>query len=453
MPERQGYPRVLVCALTRINSQDSLSNNLLLRNLLADWPAQQLGQIYSGGSNGDPGFCGSQYQLGPADRRFGSLFFKGKENYVDPARLTSSGEETGSIGQQASFRRRLKQVATDYLLTSGMHELLFRLQPSRNLLAWVEAFQPDIIFAQGYSLSFSRLPLLLKRRFSVPLVYYCSDDWPSYLYLPPAGCHSLVSSLMRRMVTATAAELFASTDIPFAFNSLMADEYAQRYDRSFIPLMHCDDPARFTTAEPVRLQPPDVISIVVCGSFDQSRWPLLLDLEAVCQQLSDQGIPARAVVLTARMTKEGIERIKLCRFVTLCDDPGHDLLPSYLQGADVLFLPETFDEAVAKGYSLSISTKAHLFMFSRRPIIVYGHECAGVVRYAMHERWAEVVRQRSVAVLADSFRRIIQDADHRDNLVRTASAVASRNNDCHRVREIFRSVLTDHLSRRTVSGV
>lgn len=53
--------------------------------------------------------------------------------------------------------------------------------------------------------------------------------------------------------------------------------------------------------------------------------------------------------------------------------PGsHDQLPAVLAGCDVLFLPGHFDTAYQNAIQLSLSSKAHLYMMSGRPILVYG---------------------------------------------------------------------------------
>lgn len=441
------FPKVLICSLTRINKADMVSNNLLLRNLFADWPRERLAQIYSGGSNDDEGFCDHQYQIGSQDRRFGKLFFKLKREYFDAALTAFSSESVCAATRRSSQANRLKQRAGRYLIDSGLYELLFKLQPSQRLVDWSEAFDPDIILAQGYNISFTLLPVLLKKQLKIPLTYYCSDDWPSYLYSSREGIRAITAPLMRRIVDRSTKRLLRATDVPFCFNDMMGEEYARRYGKPFTTLMHCDDPERFRLAEAIRLYPPEVKSIIAAGAFDDSRWPLLLDLEEACQRLNDIGIPTRATVLTTRITEEGYRRIKSCRFVALRDDPGHELLPSYLKGADLLYLAETFDPFFAQGYRYSISTKAHLFMLSQRPILVYGHPVNGLVNYARREGWACVIDQRNIDMLEDSLRSLLLDNEQREEKIQVAGAVAMRNNDCAKVRALLRAELISYCSK------
>ena len=423
------YPKVLICFLTRINKNDTINNNLLLRNLFASWPKDKLAQIYSGGSNGDDGFCGRQYHISPKDRRFGSLFFKWKGEYADASFTDFSAEPDSVSDQRPSRLGRLKHDVGRYIMNSGLYELVFKLHPSQQLVDWAKAFDPDIILAQGYNLSFTWLPLFLKRQLKKPLAFYCSDDWPSYLYASQEGLNSFTAPLMRQIVIRSTKQLFENVDVPLSFNRLMGDEYERRYNKPFITLMHGDDPQRFRQAAPIRVQPPEVKSIVATGGFDDTRWPLLLDLEEACQRLNQEGILVKATVLASRISEEGYRRVRLCQYVTIRDDPGHELLPSYLKGADLLYLPETFDPRVAFGYRYSISTKAHLFMFSHRPILVYGHPANGVVQYANQEGWATAISERGGEILWFALKTLLTDDRFSKQLVNQADDVAKLNHN------------------------
>lgn len=444
------YPRVLICTLSRLNSGDNDGNNLLLRNLFTEWPREQLAQIYSGGGNGDEGFCDRYYHVAAEDRGHGAIFMRLKGNfnssYNDTAVSTSINNDP--LTCKANSSRRLVGRIGHFIMNSGIYELVFPIRPSENLLRWVEDFHPDIIFAQGYSLSFIWLPILLKTHFQKPLAFFTSDDWPSYLYAQKQGTLAVTAPFMHRFVTSLTRRLLRMTDIPFSFNEMMNEEYERRYGKRFTPIMHSEDPARFDAAKEIRLQPSKIFSIVTMGSFNDNRWPLLLDMEKSLRHLNAEGIPAHLTVLSSisQITAEGLTQLGECRYVTVHDDPGHNMLPAYLKGADLLFLPEVFDEVIARGYRFSVSTKAHLFMFSRKPILVYGHSNSGVVTYAKHAGWACVVDTRSVTRLTTALRQVLLNTDLRLTLVKTATNVAHRNHDCKVTRSIFRYKLVGEQS-------
>lgn len=405
------YPRILVVALGRINAADNFNNGLLLRNLFGQWPRENLAQIYSSGDNSDEGFFGRYYQLGPVDRRLGSLFYCLKAQ----AQNESFGSETltqapTTLTRAASLRALGKRL----LMDSGLYELVFAPRLSREMLAWVEKFRPDAIFAQGYNLTFTWLPLMLARYFNLPIIYYPTDDWPSDLY-KKSFVHSIVQKASHQLVS--------TAQICIAFNSLMQQEYLQRYAREFVVLMHGDNWDRFLNIPPKRLAQQDEYWIVSTGVFNKSRLPLLFDLNEACRLLNAWGIRAKATVFSVNPIRmPGVEELE---YLAIEPAPSHTELVAFLRGADVLFLPERFDESV-RDIRLSISSKAHLFMFAEKPIVVYSDPLTGIARYAREGGWGVVVDRRDPYSLAEAFAHLLNDADQQRCLVNCARQIATQ---------------------------
>jgi glycosyltransferase involved in cell wall biosynthesis len=415
------YPRVLVVALGRINAVDSYNNGLLLRNLFGDWPVDHIAQIYSSGDTGDQGYFGHYYKMGRRDRWFGRLFYALKSDFDGAPPAPPSGVSVPCLpGLWATLKGKLLKLVID----TGIYELIFRPRVSASMKAWVCAFQPDIILAQGYNLTFAALPLMLKRITGARLAFFCSDDWPTYLYAGAIGEPNHFRWLMVPVVRRAATRLLAATDIPLAFGDAMAVEYATRYGKPFIMLAHSDAPERFEQAAPVRVHPNGTATVMVIGGLNQFRWPLVLDLDAACALLEKRGLSVRIAVLSSFIDPEGLVRITAASHVDLLPDPGNEKLPGFLKGADLLFLAEGFDPGFVAAIRLSISTKAHLFMFSQRPILVYAHADTGIARDALGRGWAEVVTARDPEQLADAIRGLLSGTPEVQAMVQAAYRTA-----------------------------
>lgn len=416
------YPRILIVVLGRINAADNSNNGLLLRNLFGKWPRENLAQIYSSGDNGDDGFFGRYYQLGPADRHLGSLFYYLKAQAQNESFYKETLTKASfASARAASFRALCKRL----LLDSGLYELVFAPRLSREMLAWVEKFRPDAIFAQGYNLTFTWLPLMLARYFNLPIIYYPTDDWPSDLY-KKSFVHSIVQKASHQLVS--------TAQICIAFNSLMQQEYLQRYAREFVVLMHGDNWDRFLNIPPKRLAQQDEYWIVSTGVFNKSRLPLLLDLNEACRLLNTWGIHAKATVFSVNPIRvPGAEELE---YLAIEPAPSHTELVAFLRGADVLFLPERFDESV-RDVRLCISSKAHLFMFAEKPIVVYSDPLTGIVRYAREDGWGAVVDKRDPAALAETFGCLLNDVDEQRCLVNRARQIAAQNHSLSAIQAKF----------------
>ena len=419
MVEDSKYPRVLVATLGRINAVDSFNNGLLLRNLFGSWPREKLAQIYSSGDTGDEGFFGHYYKLGPQDRRLGRLFYRWKTEI-----LRETAKTTQAQNNSAAHAATADSWAKRLLVDTGLYEVIFAPRLSAEMRAWVEAFRPDIIFAQGYNLTFAWLPVVLKKATHARMAFFSTDDWPTYLYAGLLGEPRLLRWLIGPVVRKSVSRLLDATDVPLAFGQPMAQEYAARYGKTFTVLSHADDPRRFESAQPIRIHPPGTLTIMAVGAFNRFRWPLLLDANESCRLLNEQGITARVAVLSSVIDPDGARQLAKAAYIDIFDDPGNDRLPCYLKGADLFLLAEGFDEGFVSAIRLSISSKAHLFMFSQHPIIVYAHPDTGIAKYALAQRWARVVSQRDCQTLTEAIRDLLTHDNEANALINQANETA-----------------------------
>lgn len=430
------YPRVLVTVIGRINKADTTNNGLLLRNLFGRWPRENLAQIFSGGDNGDRGFFGHYYCLGVNDRRLDSLFFKLKTEAQ--REFSDIDNSMSSTGRKGFFMKIFNSLGKRLMINSGLYELIFRPQISHEMQAWVKEFKPDIIFTQGYNLAFTWLPMMLARRFPVPIVFFPGDDWPAYLYHPPYCVSAIVSRLAHYAVMTSSRKLVQIAAVRLANSPYMREEYLKRYGQEFTVLMLGDDFKRTEAIPPLRLAEPSRCWIVCTGDFDRHRLPLLSDLNQACEILHGKGYHIHATVFAVNQMSEIFENS--FQYLDFQPCPPHDGLMAVLRGADFLFLPERFDET-SKLIKVSISTKAHLFMFAGKPIIVYSDPETGIVRYAKEEGWAAVIDSRDPLLLAQTLERLITDGDDRQQLIAGARRTALKNHHLPSIQNAFYDML------------
>jgi len=427
------FPRVLIVYHMCLNKADQ--HGLSLRSWFADWPRERLAQIYSGGEVGTERFCSRNFCLGVGERRWGKLFFR-----IKGSSLGEAGLPVVAFSQGMPVRRtllsRLKGVVARGLMNSGLWELLFRPTLSPELERWVREFAPQVIYCQGYSLTFAWLPVLLHRRFGIPICFQTTDDWPKSLY-----GDSPFSWFVRPFVKRATEDLVSSAMFRFSFGYEMTREYSNRYRRDFESLLICDEMARFQSAVPIRLVEKDEFSIVYSGSLGLGRYQPLADLCRAAEELSLSGRQFKVFALVSGISAEGARELEGRQNLKILAAPSHEELPSYLKGADILFLPESFEIKQVEAIALSISSKAHLYMMSERPILVYGPPQAGSVKYAKKEGWACVVDQPGTEGLKGALERIVSEEEYRHQLVSRGTCVARENHDGRMVRTRFAAAL------------
>ena len=154
MNEIKIFPRVLIIYNSRINKADQ--HGVSIRGWFGDWPKEKLAQIYSGGEVGDESFCAFNFKLGPNERRLGKFFFKLKSS---PIGQTSYIVPEAENLQRISLLSLFKNKISEWLINTGLWEIIFKPILSNELINYIESFKPQIIYCQGYSLTFSWHPL------------------------------------------------------------------------------------------------------------------------------------------------------------------------------------------------------------------------------------------------------------------------------------------------------
>lgn len=442
------YPKILLLAIGKINNADNSNNGLLLRNLLNNWPKENIAQIYSSGDNGDDGFFEHYYKIGAKDRVFGWLFYRMKYNEISNFDKTNKSKDfpKSKVSRISKLKKSLKKI----LIDTGFFELIFQPILSNKMLKWVIEFQPDIIFAQGYNLTFTMLPIMMKERLKLPIIYYPTDDWPADLYFKKDSYTPFITPLVRSVVARASKKIVDLSSVPIAFNRFMKEEYQLRYKRDFAILMHGDLISRFESLIPIRKAALDEIWLVSTGVFDEHRYPLLYDLDNACNILLEKGYNIKTTIFPVNEINKILPAGNPFKVINFEPCPSHNLLASILKGADILILIERFDSS-ADDIKLCISSKAHLFMFSKRPIIVYSSKKTGIARYANEDDWAIVEESNDSIHLANDIEKLILDKKYSNVLIEKANSIARKNHDLLLIQKTFKDLVCSEINIKNSS--
>jgi hypothetical protein len=423
MNKSSEFPRVLIINHSRINAVDP--HGVSIRTWFAEWPRENLAQIYSGGESDDEGFCEYNFKLAENERRFGKIFFKIKGSSLGQSSYVATLDKNDSQLSKISFLSLIKYRLSNFLINTGLWEIIFSPKLSDKLRRFIQDFSPDVIYCQGYNLTFTWLPAVVHKEFNIPVCFQTGDDWPSYLYR-----NSPIYFLIKPIVHRSLLTLLSLSGARLSNGKLMASDYAMRYHLSFEPLMMCDDPVRFQEAIPKRSTDKDTLSILYSGSLGNGRWLSIIDICDAAMKISlSEAIKITVTVFTSVVPKEAVNRLQEISNLKIMPSPLHEELPSYLKGADILFLPETFNPEIAKAIRLSISTKAHLYMMSEKPVLMYGSPITGIVDYAKTGQWAHIVDQQGVQKLVHGLNEMIKDPAYCQQLVENGNMVVSENHD------------------------
>lgn len=428
------YPRVLIIYHSRINKADQ--HGVSIRGWFGDWPKENMAQIYSGGEVGEEVFCSYNFRLGQKERRFGKYFYKLKGSSLGQSSYPLILNKRVTKINKHSLWSLLMNKISIFFVNTGIWELFFKPILSDEMIQFIEKFNPQIIYCQGYQLTYTWLPVMIHNKFHIPICFQTGDDWPSSLYKD-----SFLSIVIKPIVNRSIMTLLSCAKARLANGKLMAEVFKKRYGFYFEPLMMCDDLSRFRSALPHRVVSNDSISIVYAGGLGHKRWASIIELCKAAELLRNENYKIIVTVFATEIPHEAISILRDQNNLQILHGPSHEELPSLLKGADILYLPETFDLIVARTISLSISTKAHLYMLSEKPILMYASPITGTMNYSLEERWGYNVQEHNLTTLANAIRNLLVDEGLQIQLIERGLEVASINHDQQKIRTRFLEIL------------
>ena len=368
--------------------------------------------------NGDrPDFA--SYRLAAVDRRFGNLFLRFKSAMQRDVSETIADINPSQRNGRPLFSRILATVGGAVLAT-GIWELVFRVRVSDEMREFIGDFKPDLVLAQGFDLAFTELPVLIHKEFGIPIMTSLVDDWEPTIYRFSPDFLGV-----RRAIKTAFMRLVECSDARYCISSDMAREFRLRYGSEFDVLMQ-HDYRKVVNCGKAKSGITGKLVVAYSGSLGLRRWEGLRDLADALKALSQDGVSWELHVYAPSFPVEASVLLRYPQVKLMGHLADADVL-TVLAAADIVFLPESFDQHIRDYIRLSISTKAHLYMMTGSVPLVYGPPELGTVRYATQDGWGVVVDRPDIDALRNAVRSIVKDQRLRDHVVSTALNVFNRN--------------------------
>ncbi|MCC6126722.1 MAG: hypothetical protein IT426_17305 [Pirellulales bacterium] len=432
------YPRVLIVNGASLGPDSAAG--LTMSHLFAGWPRERIAQIYGEPNPPDPGICPRCRRISaedvPADRLARKLFRRNLDRVfgVPSAGLPPGIGATSTLGQPPP-RNRLRNIA------SAWADLLaYRL--SADFWAWIEEFQPQVLYGMLGSIRAMRLTLRIARRFDLPIVPHIMDDWPATHYRS-----SIATSPSRQVMLSRLRAVFRRSPLGLTISDAMAEEYRRRYGIRFEGFMNCVDIAPQCPPPPER-GPEEPLRFAFIGGLHYNRWQSLCDIGRVLIELRAEGFSA---ILDIYAPKRDIDQygpaLRELDCIRIRENFRTDELPAALSRSDAMVHVESFDDIARQYFRISLSTKVPLYLAAGRPILAYGPGEINTCRYLAACNAGFVVGSRDPAALRAAIRQLCSSADLRRECGRRAWEQARLRHDEKIVRERFRGLLLEAAER------
>jgi len=434
----QDLPRILV--VTGNNFNLVTGGGITLTNLFRGWPADRLANVHDDTTPVDQSVCRNFYRLTEQEIRWVWPFSLLRRSYGRFKHHSVRTPETPGVGRPSTGSSAIETARR--VIGDSVPK---RACLTKDLTAWIEDFQPTLLYGFLGSLEQVDLTRQLAKRWAIPLVVHMMDDWPAVLHtgglLGP-----FVGPLLRRELKATLREAAGR----FAICEQMCEAYQQRYGYPFLPFQNALDVERWlpdsrtdwTAGSPFVLR--YVGSIVPDGQRESLR-----DIARAVTRLSAGGLDVQLWIHSPAHESAYLQDLS-SQAVRIEGPPDPESIARLLAGTDLLVLPYNFDARSARYIRLSLPTKAPAYMISGTPILVYAPGDVATARYATQEGWGHVVAIRGEEPVMSAIRTLMQNTALREQLGRRAKEVAVARHDASVVKAAFWAALREASRQRDV---
>lgn len=323
------YPRLLLINGQAIGQKSGVGKTLA--NLFRGWPKDRIAQIIPEGSEPDESICNLN-------------FF-----------LKTPGNEKGT-GKNNLF----------FIYLKNKFQRAFGYPITPELLEWVAAFKPELVY------SYLELPLItnlvkkLARVFDVKVIPHIMDEWNS----APKGIrlskHWWFIRQQKNFKT-----IINQSPFGLAISDEMSIEYQKLFRRPFYTFMNSVNPDNFTSVQQVSEMTPTKLRMVYAGSgWGLGRWPIIRNLAKAVHQLNQRDCQ---IEFTIFVRKDLFKELPpQGNGVSFLDFLSEDKLAGFLSNSDIAVLPEGFDKENLKYTRLSFSSKIPIYLMAGCCILAIG---------------------------------------------------------------------------------
>jgi glycosyltransferase involved in cell wall biosynthesis len=409
---------------------------LTMGSLFKDWPKDRLAQVWLGDVEPDLAFCPNSRYLGIADMDLPEWVGR---KAVKEGRGRGKGRgrtqaSTSTSTSTSTFASAFSALALNLLAFAS-----YRIEPE--LIRWIEAFKPDLIYSVLGTPQIMRLVRGLSSQMSVPIVPHVMDDWMSDNYR-----RYLWDPLIRRRMLKDLRSIIEEAPVRLAIGDAFSEELRRRYGRQFLPFMNCVDTNGSQQSAVSSQQSADrglrSFRFVFTGGLHMGRWEVVREIGQALADNRTGGRSCELVLFGPEPSGEISRELKSMTSIRYAGLISPSDVMDELVASDCLVIAESFAPGTLKGFRFSMSTKLPEYLSAGRPILAYGPGEQASIRYIRENGCGLVVDHHDVELLRESIRTLAADAGLRAGLGARAQQVAREHHEGSVVRAKFKDALS-----------
>jgi glycosyltransferase involved in cell wall biosynthesis len=320
-----------------------------------------------------------------------------------------------------------------------------QFQLSSSLDREIREFRPDVIYAWVGDSVWIRLLRQIATRYRIPYVVHFMDNHVD-LIGDSAAQRAIYSEYRRNL-----HQVIRAASGIFTISGAMAAEYQRRFG---VPChsFHASLDSRHWPW-PTAREDAGVFSLIFTGSIESAQRSGLRDVASAVDRLAQDGHNVRLSLYVSEVyeprARDAFREFKNISYIRHPDSSG---LRRALQDADVLVLAYGFSEECVRYYRYSFATKTVPYMLSGRCILAYGPGTIEPIAYLQRGGYAYVVALEGPESLETAIRKLMNDAEGRERIARSAYEHALYEHDLETSSERFLTTMKTIATSATVGA-
>ena len=363
--------------------------------------------------------CNHYYQLGVLEQKW-SFPFNLVRTQNPSGEVSSQKQNDGNldfVSSEGSFKSRMvNDVFFPTIKYLGIHQAVYRLELSKELIDWINDFEPTLIYAQAQNFQEVSFCQSIKDEFDIPFVFHMMDDWISL-----ASQSGISKFLWKKRTEYEFKKLLQESERVFSISDFMSTEYYSRYNVNSDVFHNPVDEGFWMQHQKNDMTLNENPKILYAGRVGLGIDTSLILMARAVEKLNKSFNTNVNFVVQTESKPNWIDEFESVIYRELVP---YSELPLTFSRADLLYLPYDFSKESIEFIKYSMPTKASEYMICGTPILILAPKDTAIVMNALKYGWASVLTENSQVDLVNSLKELLFEPITRANLSQNAIEVA-----------------------------
>lgn len=346
------------------------NNGKTLYSLFKEWPANNIAQLYFQRETPDSDKFTNYFRI--TDYEILEVIFKFKSKHACGETISPERSFT-KINYKLEPRIKLKVlnfIKNNINLLILSRNILYwsNIWRSKKLIAWLDDFNPQVIFFLGGNFSFSfRITEWIAKKFKIPYVIYLTDD-----YIFNKTKSNFIGKMVITSLERTYKKSFLKASKICVIGQQMAREFESHFGKKFIPIMNSIE----FESDKIPVVEENIskkMLIVFTGGLHLNRWKKLLEFGLLIKECEEKlSMQITVEIYSIHPPDETVIRLLNIKPLKYCGALVDSELKAKLSKADFLLHVESDEKYYRELTRLSVSTKISEYLARTKCVIAFG---------------------------------------------------------------------------------